>query len=111
MCPFNFFLCNKFVVCVHSHMCMHVCAYVGGGIRETLGVFLDGSPLYLLRHGLSWNLKLAGGHLSSCLACPRHPAPISSQLLGVQVDTTLPGFYMSSGNPNSSCHACVQDKH
>lgn len=48
---FNY-LSNMFVVCVYIHIC--VCMYVHmfvealGGIRKTLGVFINGSPLFVV---------------------------------------------------------------
>lgn len=61
-------------VCVGTCTCVSVCMW---GPSVDMGVFLDHSPLYMLKEGLWLNPELVNSCSSSSLACPRIPAPAS----------------------------------
>lgn len=64
-----------------KHMCECVCAhvYLYGGLKLTLGVFLDHFPLYSLRQGLKMNWELtSSSRLGSQLAQVSSFGPLES---------------------------------
>jgi hypothetical protein len=69
-------------VCV----CVCVCVWACEALRSVLGVFLDSLPPYILRQGLSLNLKFANLSLSHPLA------------LGLQAHTAASGFSVGAGD-------------
>ena len=72
------YMCVPMYMCVGTHVCTCMCLYVHmWRSRATLGVFLNFSSSFLLRHRLSLNLELAI-QLDQLTRAPRDP-----QIIGV----------------------------
>lgn len=110
--PFHIFLYNVVFVCVCVHV-VCVCVYTGSHVcvpgfkymhpKLILGVFLNHSPFYLLKQGLSLNQF----QLPSLASLPRDPISAFREL-GLQVTChACLAFYLYSTCQDSSPYACA----
>jgi hypothetical protein len=98
-------MCTIYVlVGVHLCLCVCVCVCVCKCVRRLEVIpasFLDHSPP-LFSETIYFTVQLANELQRPACLCPL-PSEIR-----LQIPTTMRGFYMDAGDPNSSLHACIR---
>lgn len=87
-------------------MCMHMYVHVCKDQKLIPSIFLRHSPPYVWRQSLSLNLsgRLINKRPPATYLSP-HPFPPDPQPPVPGLETTIPSFYVGSGDPNSGPHS------